>query len=37
MSEFVKVCAVSEIPDPGKMTAEVDETMVVLFHLGGQF
>ena len=37
MSEFVKVCAVSEIPDPGKMTAEVDETMVVLFHLEGQF
>lgn len=37
MSEFVKVCSVSEIPDPGKMTLEVDQTMVVLFHVDGQF
>ena len=37
MSDFVKVCRASEIPDPGKKTLEVDQTMVVLFHIDGQF
>ncbi len=37
MSEFVKVAAVSDVPDPGKMLVEVDERLVVLFHVDGKF
>jgi 3-phenylpropionate/trans-cinnamate dioxygenase ferredoxin subunit len=37
MSEFVRVASVSEIPDPGKMTAEVADRLVVVFHVAGQF
>jgi 3-phenylpropionate/trans-cinnamate dioxygenase ferredoxin subunit len=37
MSEFVKVAKVSEIPDPGKQTLEIDDRFVVLFHVGGEF
>ncbi|QDU97451.1 3-phenylpropionate/cinnamic acid dioxygenase ferredoxin subunit [Lignipirellula cremea] len=27
----------SDIPDPGKQVFEVDDRLVVLFHVGGQF
>ena len=37
MSEFIKVAKVTEIPDPGKQLLEVDDALVVLFHVGGQF
>ena len=37
MSDFTKVADVSDIPDPGKQLLEVEETLVVLFHVGGQF
>ena len=37
MSEFVKVARVADIPDPGKRMLEVDNTLVVLFHVGGRF
>ena len=37
MNAFVKVAAVSGIPDPGRLALEIDERMVILFHLGGQF
>lgn len=37
MSEFIKVAAVSEVPDPGKLTVECDEQIVVLFHVDGQY
>ena len=37
MSEFHRVCSISEIPDPGKASFEVDERIVVLIHSGGQF
>ena len=37
MSEFIAVCDTSEIPDPGKQTLEVDDRIVVLFHVGGEF
>lgn len=37
MDEFVEVCRVEDIPDPGKRTFEVDERFVVLFHVQGQF
>ena len=37
MSQFVKVASVSDIPDPGKSLLEVDDRIVVLFHINGQF
>ena len=37
MSDFVRVAAVGDIPDPGKETIEVDDRLVVLVHVGGQF
>lgn len=37
MSDFIAVCDTSEIPDPGKQTLEVDDRIVVLFHVGGEF
>lgn len=35
MPEFVKAAKVSEVPDPGKSTIEVDDRIVVLIHAGG--
>jgi len=37
MSEFVEVAKLGEIPDPGKQLFELDERLVVLFHVGGEF
>lgn len=37
MAEFVRVAKVAEVPDPGKQLVEVDERLVVLCHVGGQF
>ena len=37
MPDFVRVANTSEIPDPGKLIVEVDDRLVVLFHVGGQF
>lgn len=37
MSDFVKVAKVVDIPDPGKLTLEVGDAVVVLCHVGGQF
>ena len=37
MSDFVKVAKVADIADPGKLTLEVEDAVVVLFHVGGQF
>ena len=37
MSEFIKVAKVSDIPDPGKQLLEVEDSLVVLVHLDGQF
>ena len=37
MSEFVPVAKVSDLPDPGKRLLEVDERLVVLLHVGGEF
>ncbi|HEY4309439.1 MAG TPA: non-heme iron oxygenase ferredoxin subunit [Pirellulales bacterium] len=36
MSDFVRVAKMSEIPDPGKLIAEVEDRLIVLFHVGGQ-
>jgi len=37
MSEFVRVCKASDIPDPGKEIVEVDDRLVVVIHLDGEF
>ena len=37
MSDFIKVASRSEIADPGKLTVECGEQIVVLFHVDGQF
>ncbi|MFO0912964.1 MAG: non-heme iron oxygenase ferredoxin subunit [Pirellulales bacterium] len=37
MAEFVKVAEVGEVPDPGKIYVEVDDRLLVLFHVGGKF
>ena len=37
MSDFVEVCAVAAVPDPGKQTLAVDDRMVVLVHVGGDW
>lgn len=35
MSDFFRVCAIADIPDPGKQLFEVNERLVVVFHVGG--
>ena len=35
MAEFTRVCALADIPDPGKQLFEVDERLIVVFHVGG--
>ncbi len=35
MSDFVRVCDVAEVPDPGKTLVDVDGEMVALFHVDG--
>lgn len=37
MPEFIRVCKVTDVPDPGKTLVEVDERLVALFRVGGQF
>jgi 3-phenylpropionate/trans-cinnamate dioxygenase ferredoxin subunit len=37
MAEFTKIARVSEVPDPGKVTLEVNDRLVVLVRLQGQF
>ena len=37
MSDFEKVARASDIPDPGKLVVELDERLVVVFHVGGEF
>jgi 3-phenylpropionate/trans-cinnamate dioxygenase ferredoxin subunit len=37
MSDYVKVCRVSDLPEGGKMVVEVDDRLVALFHVAGQF
>jgi 3-phenylpropionate/trans-cinnamate dioxygenase ferredoxin subunit len=36
-SEFVPVCQVSDLPDPGKTVVEVGDRLVALFHVSGTF
>jgi len=37
MAGFVQVANVSEVPDPGKVLVEVDDRLLALFHVGGQW
>ena len=37
MSEFVKVATVGQLPDPGKRMCEVDERLVVLLLIDGEY
>ncbi len=37
MSDFVPVCKTTDIPDPGKQLLEIDDQVVVLFHVAGEF
>lgn len=37
MSEFVRVAKTCDLDDPGKSLIEVDDRLVVLFHVGGEF
>lgn len=37
MSEFHRVAAVSEVPDPSSLLVEVDDRLVVLIHAAGHF
>jgi len=37
MSAFVRVAAVTDVPDPGRMLVEVDGDVVALFHVDGRF
>jgi 3-phenylpropionate/trans-cinnamate dioxygenase ferredoxin subunit len=34
---FVRVCGVSDVPDPGKALVKVGDRTVALFHVSGQF
>jgi metal-sulfur cluster biosynthetic enzyme/nitrite reductase/ring-hydroxylating ferredoxin subunit len=37
MSDFIKVAAASDLPDPGRQLVEVEDRIVALFHVDGQF
>lgn len=37
MADFTPVCKVTDLSDPGKMVVEVEERLVALFHVMGQF
>ncbi|MDX1963484.1 MAG: non-heme iron oxygenase ferredoxin subunit [Pirellulales bacterium] len=37
MAEYMRVAAVSEIADPGKLLIEVNGELLALFHVGGKF
>lgn len=37
MSDFVAIAKTTDLPDPGKQIFELDDHIVVLFHVGGQF
>lgn len=37
MDDYVRVCNVTDIPDPGKAVFEVGDRFVVVFHVDGKF
>ncbi len=37
MAEFIKVASATDIPDPGRVTLELDQRVIVLFHIDDQW
>ncbi len=37
MSDFTRVATTSDIPDPGTMLVELEDRIVVLVHVDGQY
>jgi 3-phenylpropionate/trans-cinnamate dioxygenase ferredoxin component len=37
MTDFVRVCRTSDVPDPGKAVFEAGDRFVVIFHVDGRF
>jgi 3-phenylpropionate/trans-cinnamate dioxygenase ferredoxin subunit len=37
MSDYQRVCRVSDVPEGGKMVVEVGDRLVALFHVDGKF
>lgn len=37
MSEFIKAVETAGFPDPGKQLIELDDRLIVIVHVGGQF
>jgi 3-phenylpropionate/trans-cinnamate dioxygenase ferredoxin subunit len=37
MSNFVRICRVSDVPDPGKAVIEVEDRFLAVFHVAGRF
>lgn len=37
MSDYLRVASVGDLPDPGKMTIELEDAVVVLVHVDGQY
>ncbi len=37
MPDFVRVARATDLPDPGRALVEVDDRLVVLLHVGGEF
>lgn len=34
---FVPVAKIADVPDPGKLLVELDDALVALFHVNGEF
>jgi 3-phenylpropionate/trans-cinnamate dioxygenase ferredoxin subunit len=37
MSGFVPIAKTADVPDPGRVVLEIEDRLIVLFHVGGQF
>ncbi len=37
MADYVRVCKVSDVPDPGKTVVEAEDRLVGLFHVDGKW
>ncbi|MCH5376930.1 MAG: Rieske 2Fe-2S domain-containing protein, partial [Planctomycetes bacterium] len=37
MSDFIKIAKTTDLPDPGKKIIEIEDAVVVLCHVDGQF
>jgi len=37
MPDFIRVASVSDVPDPGRQLFEVEDRLIVLVHVSGEF